>query len=167
VARRHARATRHPIQELRLVSIHLAPDVALGAHRGGRLVDVLFPWERCHACGHACAAPPAAGAGPADDLAAALARAERGDSGSLRALQAAAYRIARAVGELATALEGDVDGVLVAGALASAAPIVGELCRRVEWIAPVYLYREDDELLALAEGAMRALSGEEPAKRYA
>jgi butyrate kinase len=163
VARRHARAVRRAVDELRLVSIHLAPDVALGAHRGGKLVDVVLPWERRHACGHVCGADPSPLAGLPD----VLTRAEAGDGGALLALQAAAYRIAKSVGELATALEGEVDAVLVAGALAAAGPLVTELCRRVEWIAPVFLYRHDDELLALAEGAMRALTGEEPAKKYA
>jgi butyrate kinase len=168
VARRHARALRRPVEELRLVAVHLGAEVALCAHRGGRLVDVVLPLERRHACGHVCGAAPSSGAGPSAvlDLVAALARAERGDSSSLLVLQAAAYRIAKAVGELATVLEGDVDAVLVTGAVAAAGPVVAELCRRVEWIAPVFLYRGDDELLALAEGAMRALTGEEPAKRY-
>jgi butyrate kinase len=174
VARRHARAVKRAVEELRLVVAHLGSDVAMCAHRGGRMVDVVLPWERRHACGHVCGgsvearsagafAPPAA----CTDLSAALARAERGDSGAIVALQAAAYRIAKAVGELAAVLEGEVDAILVAGALASAGPLVAELCRRVEWIAPVYLYRDPDELLALAEGAMRVLAGEEPAKRYA
>lgn len=162
VARRHARTVNRKVEELRLVAAHLGPEVALCAHRGGRMIDVVLPWHRGHSCGHVC---PATAEG-LPDLASALARAERGDSRSILTLQAAAYRIAKAVGQLATVLEGEVDAVLVTGALASAGPVVGEICRRVEWIAPVFLYREDDELLALAEGAMRVLTGEEPAKRY-
>ena len=173
LARRHARTVNRRVEELRLVAAHLGSEVALCAHCGGRMVDVVLPWRRnlaCgHACGHACATPADAGhaAEKLSDLASALARAERGDSGSIVTLQAAAYRIAKTVGELATVLEGQVDAVLVTGALASVGPVVGEICRRVEWIAPVFLYRDEDELLALAEGAMRVLTGEEPAKRYA
>lgn len=174
IARRHARAVGRPVEELRLVAAHLGEDAAVCAHRRGRMIDVVLPWGQ-HACGPACAAAPAddvaptgpsAAPPPAPDLGAALARAERGDSRAIVSLQAAAYAIAMAVGQLATVLEGDVDAVLVSGQLASVGPIVAELCRRVEWIAPVFLYRESDDLLALAEGAMRALTGEEPAKRY-
>jgi butyrate kinase len=38
--------------------------------------------------------------------------------------------------------------------------------RRVAWIAPVRVYPGEDELRALAEGALRVLRGEEPARRY-
>ena len=36
----------------------------------------------------------------------------------------------------------------------------------VEWIAPVTVYPGEDELLALAQGAIRVMSGEEEAMKY-
>ena len=36
----------------------------------------------------------------------------------------------------------------------------------VEWIAPVTVYPGEDELLALTQGALRVLTGEEEAKEY-
>jgi butyrate kinase len=38
--------------------------------------------------------------------------------------------------------------------------------RRVAFIAPVALFPGEDELKALAEGALRVLRGEEPARPY-
>jgi butyrate kinase len=180
-ARRHARAVSRRPEELRLVIAHLARTVSLCATRSGRMIDVVELWEgRRSRCGNLCSALPdtaladlPARTGTATpvphgvpDLSEALARAERGDGRAVLVLQGAAYRIAKAVGELATVLEGEVDAVLLAGGLAAAGPIVTDVCRRVEWIAPVFLYRDEDELHALAQGALRVLTGEEPLKRY-
>jgi butyrate kinase len=175
-AHRHARSVNRPIESLRLVVAHLGRRPSLCAQRGGRMIDVLDPWGRPSDCRNACGSipetaladlSPAQGGEPRMELPEALVRAERGDSRAALVLQAAAYRIARGVGELATVLEGDVDAVLLTGDLAASGPIVSEVCRRVEWIAPVFLYRGEDELVAIAAGALRVLTGEEPAKRYA
>ena len=36
----------------------------------------------------------------------------------------------------------------------------------VEWIAPVTVYPGEDELLALAQAALRVLRGEDEARKY-
>ena len=36
----------------------------------------------------------------------------------------------------------------------------------VDWIAPITVYPGEDELLALAQGALRVLRGEEMAQEY-
>jgi butyrate kinase len=56
--------------------------------------------------------------------------------------------------------------VLLTGGMAHAPWLVAEVRSRVAWIAPVEVYAGEDELLALAEGAWRVLSGEEPARSY-
>jgi butyrate kinase len=168
---------RRPIEDLRLVTGYLAHGVSFCAHRNGRMVDVIELWDDRQLCPNGCGVPvtaladldgrtgtPAPPGNPR--IGEALALAERGDARAILSLQAAAYRIARAVGELSTTLEGEVDAVLLTGPLAAAGPVVAEVCRRVEWIAPVFLYRDEDDLRALAEGVLRVLTGEEPAKRY-
>ena len=44
--------------------------------------------------------------------------------------------------------------------------LIDELKKRVGWIAPITIYPGEDELLALAQGAIRAMTGEEEAKEY-
>jgi butyrate kinase len=100
------------------------------------------------------------------DLSEALSRAEGGDAAARRAVEAMAYQVAKAVGSLAAALAGRVDAVLLTGGMARAAPLVEEIRRRIAWLGPVVVYPGEDELRALAEGAARALSGEEPAREY-
>jgi butyrate kinase len=100
------------------------------------------------------------------DVREAAERAER-DGKAMMVLDAMAYQIAKAVGQLAAALGGEVDAVLLTGRAAHATALVNGVCRRVEWIAPVFVYPGEDELSALAQAAWRVLTGEEAAKRYA
>jgi len=44
--------------------------------------------------------------------------------------------------------------------------LVGWIKERTEWIAPVLVYRGEDELLSMAQGALRVLTGEEIAKEF-
>ncbi len=67
---------------------------------------------------------------------------------------------------LAAALEGRIDGILLSGGMAHLAPVVEAVRRRIAWIAPVHVYPGEDELRALAEGALRVLRGEETAGIY-
>jgi butyrate kinase len=76
------------------------------------------------------------------------------------------YQTAKSIGALAAALEGRVDAVLLTGGLAHLPAVVEAIRRRVAWIAPTDVHPGEDELLALAEGALRVLSGEERAKVY-
>ncbi|HAA64004.1 MAG TPA: butyrate kinase, partial [Thermoanaerobacter sp.] len=52
------------------------------------------------------------------------------------------------------------------GGIAYNEDFVKRISERVKFIAPVYVYPGEDEMLALAQGAYRVLSGEEKAKMY-
>jgi butyrate kinase len=95
-----------------------------------------------------------------------LRRAEAGEAGLALVLDALCYQVAKGVGGLAAALDGQVDAVLLTGGLCHLEPVVAAISRRIGWIAPVKLHPGEDECRALAEGALRVLSGEEPAKAY-
>jgi len=75
-----------------------------------------------------------------------------------------AYQIAKEVGAMATVLQGRVDAVLCTGGMAHSQRLVSALTESVGWIAPVVVYAGEDELQALAEGALRELRREEEAK---
>jgi butyrate kinase len=193
VARRHARAVARPLAELRLVVVHLGTGISLSAQREGRMVDVVNPQDEGPFSGDRAGGVPATalvdlcfapGAGREQvrrrlfgdgglyshlgtrDVREALSRAEAGDPLAQRALEAMCYQVAKSAGALAAALEGRVDAVLLTGGMAHLPAIVGPIRRRVAFIAPVVVYPGEDELLALAEGALRVLEGEEPARSY-
>jgi butyrate kinase len=94
------------------------------------------------------------------------ARAAAGDERAALLLEAMAYQVAKAAGGLAAALEGRVDAVLLTGGLAHLEPFLERVRRRVAFIAPVVVLPGEDELLALAEGALRVLRGDEAARPY-
>ena len=193
VALRHAALAARPLERMRLVVAHLGTGASLCALRGGRMVDVVNPQDEGPFSGDRAGGVPATalvdlcfapGADPRSvkkrlfgdgglfsylgtrDVREASERAERGDGAALAVLEAMAYQVAKAVGEMAVVLCGEVEAVLLTGGAAHLVPLVAAVRRRVEWIAPVSVYPGEDELAALAAGARRVLSGEEEAHRY-
>lgn len=193
VARRHARALATPLTQLRLVVVHMGTGVSLAALAEGRMVDVVNPQDEGPMSGDRAGGVPvtavmelcfAPGAEPravkrrlfgdgglfshagTRDAREVWRRAEGGDEAAALLLDAMAYQIAKAAGGLAAALEGRVDAVLLTGGLCHLEPFVEQVRRRVAFIAPVALFPGEDELRALAEGALRVLRGEEPARTY-
>jgi len=82
-----------------------------------------------------------------------------------RVLDAMRYNIAKQVGSMAVALEGWVDAILLTGGIAYNTAYMMQLSRMVDWIAPCAVYPGEDELSALAEGALRVLTGQEEVDR--
>ena len=76
------------------------------------------------------------------------------------------YQVSKSIGEMATVLKGKVDSIILTGGIAYSPIVVADIKERVEWIGNVTVYPGEDELLALAQGAIRVLSGEEEAKIY-
>ncbi len=194
VARRFAAERGRTLADLRLVGVHLGTGVSLAAFAGGRMVDVANPQDEGPFSGDRAGGVPATAlvdlcfAAGADaravkrrlfgdgglyahlgtrDAREALRRADAGDARAALVLDAMCLQIAKAAGALAATLEGRVDAVLLTGGMAHLAPIVDAIRRRVAWIAPVHVLPGEDELRALAEGALRVVRGEEPARSYA
>lgn len=80
--------------------------------------------------------------------------------------EAMAYQIAKAIGELATVVEGKVDRVVITGGIAYSEMMTGWIKKRVAFIAPVEIIPGENELRSLALGALRVLKGEETALEY-
>ncbi|NPV88697.1 butyrate kinase [Coprothermobacteraceae bacterium] len=93
-------------------------------------------------------------------------RIKQGDEKALLIVKATAYQISKWVAHMAVALQGQVDAIVITGGLAYMPELVEFIKERVLWIAPVLVVPGEDEMLALAEGALRALRGEEEPKEY-
>ena len=63
-------------------------------------------------------------------------------------------------------MKGQVDQIIFTGGIAHSETVTKAIGEQVEWIAPVTVYPGEDEMTALAEGALRVLRGEEKAKEY-
>lgn len=93
-------------------------------------------------------------------------RVEAGDAAAKRAWEAMCYQICKAIGSMACALGGEVDGILLGGGMVHSRDLVTRIEESCDWIAPVSAYPGEFELEAMAAGACRVLSGEEEAKTY-
>jgi butyrate kinase len=93
-------------------------------------------------------------------------RIERGDHAAREVHEAMAYQVAKEIGAMATILRGGVNAIVLTGGLAASHRLATLINERVQFIAPVLIYAGDDEMKALALGALRVLQGVENAKEY-
>ena len=194
VARRFARENSTEYDKLNLIVAHMGGGVSIGAHKLGRIVDVNnaldgdgpFSPERsgsvpvgdlvkmCFSGKYTEAEvyKKILGRGgfvaylDTNDARDVLKKVSEGDEEAKLIYDAFIYQISKTIGEMATVLEGKVDKILLTGGIAYSEKVVNDITKRVGWITEVKAYPGEDELLALAQGAIRVLSGKEEAKIY-
>jgi len=93
-------------------------------------------------------------------------RIAEGDQKALLVYRAMALQVAKEIASYAATLKGKVDAILMTGGVAHDSDFVALVQERVQWIAPVLRYPGEDEMRALAEGALRVLRGEEEPRIY-
>ncbi|WP_207736169.1 butyrate kinase [Fusibacter ferrireducens] len=93
-------------------------------------------------------------------------RIKNGDVYAQKVYEAMAYHISKEIGATCAVMSGKVDGIVLTGSLAYSEMLTAWIKERTEFIAPIYILAGENEMLSLAEGAMRYLSGEEEAKSY-
>lgn len=91
-------------------------------------------------------------------------RIQQGEADAKLIYEAMAYQIAKEIGSCATVLNGVVDAIVITGGLAYSKMLVEWIKNRVEFIAPVIDLPGENEMEALAGGALRVLSGLEECK---
>lgn len=91
---------------------------------------------------------------------------ENGNQKAKLVYEAMAYQVAKEIGAASSVLFGKVDAIILTGGLAFAAKFTKMITDRIKWIADVIVRPGENELEALAEGALRVLRGEEDAKEY-
>ncbi|SHE53852.1 butyrate kinase [Marinitoga hydrogenitolerans DSM 16785] len=94
-------------------------------------------------------------------------RVESGDEYATLIYKAMALQISKWIGKMATALNFEVDGIILTGGLAyDKNNMIKWLTEHTQFIAPIYIVPGGDEEKALAEAALRVLRGEETPKNY-
>ncbi|MFZ5944587.1 MAG: butyrate kinase [Bacillota bacterium] len=193
VARKVAKEMGAKYEDCNFVVAHLGTGVSVTPHNKGRMVDVNNAKEEGPFSADRCGGLPAglltklcysgkytyqemkeklsskggmfAYLGTTD-LRIAEKNAAEGDGKANLILDALAYQVAKEIGAMAAVLEGKVDRIILTGGMAHSQRIVGDISRRVKFIAPIVLVPGEEELEALALGALRVLTGEETAKEY-
>ncbi|MFJ7933786.1 butyrate kinase [Sporosarcina sp. NPDC096371] len=194
VARRYAKQLGKKYEDLRLIVVHMGGGITVGAHEFGKVIDVNnglhgdgpFSPERAGtvpagALVELCFSgklyrnevmKKLVGQGGlvgylgTNDAVQVEKRIENGDAEAQLVYEAMAYQVAKEVGSAATVLRGQVDAIILTGGLAYGKGFVEDISSKIAWITDIVVYPGEDELQALAEGAIRVLSGEETAKIY-
>jgi butyrate kinase len=91
---------------------------------------------------------------------------EKGSEEAKLVYSAMAYQVAKEIGSAGAALSGRVDAIILTGGLAYGKEFIKDISSRINWIADVIVQPGENELQALAEGALRVLLGEEAEKNY-
>lgn len=194
VAKRYAKENSIKYEDLNLIVVHMGGGVSVGAHKNGRVIDVnnALDGEGPFSPERAGTVPVGAlikmcysgkftekevytkmvGKGGyvaylnTNDARDVLKLVDEGDKKAELYFNAFIYQVSKAVGEMATVLKGKVDRIILTGGIAYSEKVVEELRKRIGWIGEITVYPGEDELLALAEGALRVLHGEEAVKEY-
>ena len=194
VAKRYAKETGKAYDSLNLIVVHMGGGVSVGAHENGKIIDVFnaldgdgaFSPERaggvpsgalikmCFSGKYSQAEvyKKICGQGGfnaylgTNDMREVENAADAGDAKAIEVRNAFIFQVAKDIGSMACVLNGKVDQIIVTGGIAYDKGVVAGLKERAEWIAPFTVYPGEDELLALVQGGLRVLNGEEKAMEY-
>ncbi len=194
VAKRYAKEVGKNYEDLNLIVVHMGGGVSVGAHKNGRVIDVAnaldgdgpFSPERsgglpsgqlaklCFSGEYTQAevAKMISGNGGfnaylgTNDMRDVIKLAKEGDKKAQLLEEAFYYQLEKEVGAMAVVLGGKVDQIILTGGIAYGQETVDHMTKACSFLAPITVYPGEDELLALAQGALRVMNGEEPAKEY-
>lgn len=91
---------------------------------------------------------------------------QQGDKKAKEIYYAMAYNITKGIGQLSVTLKGNIDGIILTGGVAYSKILTDWIEEYVSFLGKVYILPGENELEALAFGALRILKGEEKAIPY-
>ena len=194
VAKRYAKEVGKAYEDLNLIVVHMGGGVSVGAHKNGKVVDVAnaldgdgpFSPERtgglpsgalmklCFSGKYTQAevAKMISGNGGfnaylgTNDMRDVIKLADEGNETAILVRDAFHYQLCKEIGAMSVVLGGKVDQIILTGGIAYGEVTQKAMTEAVNFLAPITIYPGEDELLALAQGALRVMNGEEAAKEY-
>ena len=192
MARRYAQEAGKKFEDVTVITAHMGGGTTIGVYQGGKIIDIINDEEGPFSPERAGGLPTPqvldmAYSGRYDirafkkklknssGLQAYLGTKDArtvekmiadGDENAVLVYQAMAYQLSKGIGELATVVKGQVDAVILTGGIAYSDMFTGWIRDRVSFIAPVVIYPGENEMDALASGALRVLRGEEEAMTF-
>ena len=196
IAKRFAAEIDIPYESLRLIVCHMGGGITVGAHRNGKIIDVnnglegegAYTAERPGTLpvldvlriafsgkygstyeelrrhfSFDCGLQGYTGTNNGLEI---TQRIKNGDSKAELAFRGMAYQVAKEIGAMSTVLQGKVDAILLTGGFAHSKLLMHWIEENVHFLAPVYIYPGEDEMLSMAQGAIRVLEGEEEVQVY-
>lgn len=194
IARRYARENETAYEDLNLIVCHMGGGITVSAHRKGKVIDTTNALNGCGPFSpeRSGTLPP----GPLINLCFSgkyteaeliklvhgkgglvahlgttsipeiLDRVDHGDLHAMLIIRAMCYTIAKEIGAMAIALCGNVDAILLTGGVAHSKRITDYIAGHCDFIAPIFVYPGENELLALTQNALGALNGTQEVKVY-
>lgn len=192
VGRKAARRLGKSYEEARLIVCHLGGGVSVAAHDHGRVVDVFnvkdegamgmdrgggLPVNQLIDCCYAGRSREEVKRTlgrrsgmlsyvGTTDFREICARVVSGDERFTAAYRALVYQLAKDIGAMAAVLHFEVDAIVYTGGMAYEQFFCDDITAYVGRLAPVLRFPGEEEMRALAEGALRVLHGEAQAERY-
>ncbi|MDE7330809.1 MAG: butyrate kinase [Lachnospiraceae bacterium] len=194
VAKRYAKEQNKAYDTLNLIVVHMGGGVSVGAHEKGQVIDVFnaLDGDGAFSPERAGAVPSGAlikmcfsgqytekevykkivGNGGfnayvgTNDMRDVEKMVQEGNEKAAETREAFIMQVAKNIGSMACVLKGQVDQIVITGGIAYDKVVVSGLKERAGFIAPITVYPGEDELLALAQGALRVMNGEEKAMEY-
>lgn len=194
VAKRYAKEQNVPYESLNLIVVHMGGGVSVGAHEKGRIIDVFnaLDGDGAFSPERAGGVPVGAlikmcfsgqytekevykklvGGGGfnaylgTNDMREVGKMVDEGNEKAAEIREAFILQVAKDIGSMACVLNGKVDQIIVTGGIAYNKIVVDKIQERAGFIAPFTVYPGEDELLALVQGALRVMNGEEEAMKY-
>ncbi len=192
IGRKAAQELGKAYEDVNLIVCHLGGGVSVGAHRHGRVVDVcnvkdegsmgmdragglpvnqLIDYcfsgktkdEVKKTLGRRAGMLSYVGT---TDFREVCARMAEGDAKAAEAYQALVYQLAKDIGAMAAVLHFDVDAIVYTGGMAFGETFCDDITAYVGKIAKVIRLPGEEEMRALAEGALRVLHGQQEAAQY-
>lgn len=195
MAIRHSKSVLHqPYEQTNLIVCHIGGGISVSAHHQGRMIDgfdivggegpmaptrtgslslanILDYMDQTHATTQEMRQLLTRRGGLVNHLGISdtkelVRRKDTGDQYAQMLWDAMLYQIEKCIGAMATVLKGQVDGILLGGGMAYNPELIARISEACSFIAPVSAYPGEFEMEALAAGALRVLTGEEPLKQY-
>ncbi len=192
MAMRFARESGKRYDETNVVVAHMGGGISITAHQRGTIVDSIgddegpmsperagdaplldvirlcysgeYSYEemkkKCRGKGGMAAYLGTTDARIVEDMAAA------GDEQAKLIYDTIAYQVAKGIGQMAVAMKGDVQGIVLTGGIAYSKMLTDEIAGYVKFIAPVHIMPGENEMEALALGGLRLMKGQEEAQSF-
>ncbi|MGO1469267.1 MAG: butyrate kinase [Tissierella sp.] len=193
-ARRYAKLKNKKHEELNLIVAHLGGGISIGIHKDGKVIDVAnaldgegpFSPERSGSLPvgdlvEMCFSGKYSkgeikkmikGRGgifsylKTTDARKVVKKIEAGDDYAELIYKAMAYQVSKEIGALSTVVNGKIDAIILTGGIAHDDLFISYIKERVSFLAEVVVFPGEEELMALNQGVLRVLRGEEKLKEY-
>ncbi len=194
VARQYAASVGRTYEDMNLIVAHLGGGISIGAHRKGKVIDVNnalngdgpFSTERAgtvpaEALAELCFSGEhdlrqvkkmIHGEGGLvaylgiNDMITIGSMAEKGEEPYRTLLDAMLYNIAKQIGAMHVALQGQTEAIILTGGIAYSKFCTDAIRRQTDYLAPVAVIPGENEMKSLAFNAVGALKGELSVQEY-